>query len=189
MSHRADPVLSPAVVGVLGGGQLGRYALLAARTMGFGTVVLDPDALAPAGRIADEHLVAPFDDPAALDRLAEICAVVTTEFENPPVDALRRLVAESKKEHDEVKELVAELQGMSPDDENVEDKLEELRDAVLHHASEEEEGKMFPRVHKAFDADELEQLGKRLQQRKRALLDGPIGRMTRAVKKGLRKVA
>jgi hemerythrin superfamily protein len=130
-----------------------------------------------------------------VDRIAtelDVHAKIEEEIFYPAVqrvDALRRLVAESKKEHDEVKELVAELQGMSPDDENVEDKLEELRDAVLHHASEEEEGKMFPRVHKAFDADELEQLGKRLQQRKRALLDGPIGRMTRAVKKGLRKVA
>jgi 5-(carboxyamino)imidazole ribonucleotide synthase len=94
MNGRSDVVAPPAVVGVLGGGQLGRYALLAARTMGFGTIVLDPDAAAPAGRIADEHLVAPFDDPAALDRLAHVCSVVTTEFENPPVEALRRLAAD-----------------------------------------------------------------------------------------------
>ena len=76
---------------MLGGGQLGRYALVAARLMGYGTVVLDPDPHAPAGRVADEHLVAPYDDPAALDLLAARCAVVTTEFENPPAEALRRL--------------------------------------------------------------------------------------------------
>jgi 5-(carboxyamino)imidazole ribonucleotide synthase len=84
-------IVPPATVGMLGGGQLGRYAVIAARLMGYGTVVLDPDPLAPAGRVADEHLVAAYDDPAALDRLAATCAVVTTEFENPPAAALERL--------------------------------------------------------------------------------------------------
>jgi 5-(carboxyamino)imidazole ribonucleotide synthase len=85
------PVLPPEWVGVLGGGQLGRYFVMAATTMGYRTVVLDPDPLAPAGVIADQHLVAAFDDPSALTRLGERCAVVTTEFENPPAAALDRL--------------------------------------------------------------------------------------------------
>ena len=59
--------------------------------MGYRTVVLEPDARAPAGAVADEHLVAGYDDAAALDRLAEVCAVVTTEFENPPAASLERL--------------------------------------------------------------------------------------------------
>ncbi len=63
-------IVPPATIGVLGGGQLGRYTVVAARLMGYGTVVLDPDPAAPAGRVADDHLVAPYDDPAALDRLA-----------------------------------------------------------------------------------------------------------------------
>ena len=84
-------IVPPATVGMLGGGQLGRYAVLAARLMGYGTVVLDPDPGAPAGRVADEHLVAAYDDPGALDHLAAVCAVVTTEFENPPAAALDRL--------------------------------------------------------------------------------------------------
>lgn len=87
----APPIVPPATIGMLGGGQLGRYALVAARSMGYRTVVLDPDAEAPAGRIADEHIVARYDDPAALDRMASTCAVVTTEFENPPASALERL--------------------------------------------------------------------------------------------------
>ncbi len=86
-------IVPPATIGMLGGGQLGRYALVAARLMGYGTVVVDPDPLAPAGRVADEHVVAPYDDPAALDHLAARCAVVTTEFENPPAAALERLAA------------------------------------------------------------------------------------------------
>jgi 5-(carboxyamino)imidazole ribonucleotide synthase len=84
-------ITPPAMLGILGGGQLGRYFVVAARTMGYRTMVLEPDPLAPAGRVADVHLVAPYDDPAALERLAAECAVVTTEFENPPADALRQL--------------------------------------------------------------------------------------------------
>ena len=95
-----DPIVPPATIGMLGGGQLGRYALIAARTMGYRTMVLEPDPLAPAGQIADIHLVAPYDDPDALRRLADECDVVTTEFENPPAAALeflarRTLVAPS----------------------------------------------------------------------------------------------
>jgi len=81
----------PARIGMLGGGQLGRYALMAARTMGYATTVLDPDPAAPAGRVADTHLVAAYDTPEALEVMAATCAVVTTEFENPPAAALQRL--------------------------------------------------------------------------------------------------
>jgi 5-(carboxyamino)imidazole ribonucleotide synthase len=73
---------------MLGGGQLGRYALMAATTMGYRTIVLDPDPSAPAGVIAGEHLVAAYDDAAALRRLSIECGVVTTEFENPPATAI-----------------------------------------------------------------------------------------------------
>jgi 5-(carboxyamino)imidazole ribonucleotide synthase len=85
------PITPPACVGVLGGGQLGRYFVMAARTMGYRTMVLEPDPHAPAGAVADEHLVAPYDDDDALLRLGSACAVVTTEFENPPAHALHAL--------------------------------------------------------------------------------------------------
>ena len=84
-------ILPPATIGMMGGGQLGRYALIAARTMGYGTLVLDPDPSAPAGAVADAHLVAAYDDPAALQRITLDCDVVTTEFENPPAGALDHL--------------------------------------------------------------------------------------------------
>ena len=79
---------------MLGGGQLGRYAVVAARLAGYRTVVLDPDPAAPAGAVADHHLVAAYDDDAALDELARTCSAVTTEFENPPAAALQRLARE-----------------------------------------------------------------------------------------------
>jgi 5-(carboxyamino)imidazole ribonucleotide synthase len=87
------PIVPPATLGILGGGQLGRYFVLAARTMGYRTMVLEPDPLAPAGAVADVHLVAAYDDPDALRQLAERCAVVTTEFENPPASALHQLAS------------------------------------------------------------------------------------------------
>ncbi len=51
-------------------------------------MVLDPDPHSPAGRIADRHLVAAYDDADALDRIAQTCAAVSTEFENVPADTL-----------------------------------------------------------------------------------------------------
>lgn len=78
-------------LGVLGGGQLGLYFVVAARSMGFGTVVLDPDPDAPAGRAADMHIVAGYEDEAALLALADRCDAVTVEFENPAVSSLQFL--------------------------------------------------------------------------------------------------
>lgn len=77
--------------GILGGGQLGRMFTMAARAMGYRVTVLDPDADSPAGGLADVHIRAAYDDRGALDRLAETCAAVTTEFENVPADSLSYL--------------------------------------------------------------------------------------------------
>jgi len=85
------PILPGATLGVLGGGQLGRMFCLAARTMGYRLVVLDPDTESPAGRIADKHIKAGFTDNTALDELASLCDVITTEFENVPAESLRYL--------------------------------------------------------------------------------------------------
>ena len=84
-------ILPGATVGVLGGGQLGRMFTLRARSMGYHVVVLDPDPLSPAGRVADRHIRAAYTDGRALDQLARACAAVTVEFENVPAEALERL--------------------------------------------------------------------------------------------------
>ena len=84
-------ILPPATLGVLGGGQLGRFFVMAAHEMGYRVMVLDPDPHSPAGLIADDHLVADYHDPHALTRMARECAAVTTEFENVPADALAHL--------------------------------------------------------------------------------------------------
>ena len=89
----AGVIRPPATLGMLGGGQLGRFFVGAAHELGYEVWVLDPDAESPAGRIADRHLVAAYDDPAALDRLVRGCQAVTTEFENVPAGTLDRLAA------------------------------------------------------------------------------------------------
>jgi 5-(carboxyamino)imidazole ribonucleotide synthase len=80
-----------AMIGVLGGGQLGRMFTLRARDMGYRVAVLDPDPASPAGLAADRHIRAGYTDEAAVDQLAAICRAVTTEFENVPSATLERL--------------------------------------------------------------------------------------------------
>lgn len=84
-------ILPGATLGILGGGQLGRMFTVAARTMGYRVIVLDPDPDSPAGRMADEHLHAAFTDAWALEQLSKSCTAVTTEFENVPAESLERL--------------------------------------------------------------------------------------------------
>ncbi|NMG31834.1 5-(carboxyamino)imidazole ribonucleotide synthase [Aromatoleum evansii] len=81
-------ILPPATLGMLGGGQLGRFFVSAAHEMGYKVWVLDPDPNSPAGLIADRHVAAAYDDYAALDEMAQGCAAVTTEFENVPATTL-----------------------------------------------------------------------------------------------------
>lgn len=86
-------ILPGATLGMLGGGQLGRMFTVAARTMGYRVIVLDPDPDSPAGRMADEHLHSAYTDQWALEQMARECAAVTTEFENVPAASLRWLEA------------------------------------------------------------------------------------------------
>ena len=78
-------------IGIVGGGQLGRMLALTARRMGYRIAILDPDPTCPAAPVADLTLTAPFDDSAALRRLAETSHGITYEFENLPIESLRLL--------------------------------------------------------------------------------------------------
>ena len=82
-------ILPGATLGVLGGGQLGRMFCVAARTMGYRVVVLDPDPVCGAGLIADEHIQADYTDLSALEDMAKQCDVITLEFENIPSQSVR----------------------------------------------------------------------------------------------------
>jgi 5-(carboxyamino)imidazole ribonucleotide synthase len=87
------PVAPGAWLGLLGGGQLGRMFTMAAQSMGYRVLVVDPGSDSPAGSVADDHICADYLDEAALTALAHRCAGITTEFENVPAEALRRLAA------------------------------------------------------------------------------------------------
>ena len=87
----AFPLAPGATIGILGGGQLGRMLALAAARLGFDVVILTPELDAPASRVARETLIAPYDDPDALARLADLSDVITYEFENVPAAAVVRL--------------------------------------------------------------------------------------------------
>ncbi len=84
-------ILPGATLGMIGGGQLGLMFTVVARTMGYHVVVLDPDADSPAGRMADEHIHAAYNDEWALEQMISACDVVTTEFENVPSETLHVL--------------------------------------------------------------------------------------------------
>lgn len=81
-------ILPGATLGILGGGQLGRMFVVAARTMGYAVIVLDPGADCPAAQLADRHIQASYTDQHALAQLAQACAAITTEFENVPASSL-----------------------------------------------------------------------------------------------------
>src|SRR3954452_22924058 len=81
-------------VGVLGAGQLGRMLGLAGRALGFELTFLDPSADSPAAAVG-ELIVADYADEAALGRLAP-ADVVTFEFENVPVEAVKLLEGRAK---------------------------------------------------------------------------------------------
>ncbi|STY42939.1 N5-carboxyaminoimidazole ribonucleotide synthase [Listeria grayi] len=78
-------------IGIVGGGQLGRMMALAAKAMGYRIAVLDPAEDCPAGQVSDQHLIARYDDKAALQKLAELSDVVTYEFENVDYEALKEI--------------------------------------------------------------------------------------------------
>lgn len=78
-------------IGIIGGGQLGRMMAVAAKEAGYKIAVLEPTMDSPCGQVADIRIVAPYDDEAALEELAEVSDVITYEFENIDYEGLKRL--------------------------------------------------------------------------------------------------
>ncbi len=86
------PLPQGAVIGILGGGQLGRMLAMAAARLGYVCDIYEPGA-APAGAVARAHIQAPYDDQEALARFAAGVDLITFEFENIPAPALDLLAA------------------------------------------------------------------------------------------------
>lgn len=68
-------------IGIVGGGQLGRMLTLEAKKMGFTVIVIDPTPNSPAGQVADEQIVAPYNDEKAIRNLAKRSDYLTFEVE------------------------------------------------------------------------------------------------------------
>ncbi len=90
----AGPDGAPAMLGVMGGGQLARMFVHAAQALGYRTAVLDPDAASPAGLVSHLHLRCAYDDAAGLAQLAQHSVAITTEFENVPAPSLAWLATQ-----------------------------------------------------------------------------------------------
>eukprot|EP00271_Cylindrocystis_brebissonii_P011217 TRINITY_DN2815_c0_g1_i1.p1 TRINITY_DN2815_c0_g1~~TRINITY_DN2815_c0_g1_i1.p1 ORF type:complete len:709 (-),score=130.79 TRINITY_DN2815_c0_g1_i1:480-2606(-) len=97
-TNRSDEATSPwaesTVVGILGGGQLGRMLCEAASSLGIRVKVLDPLSNAPAATVAGEHVVGSFTDAATIREFAKGCSVLTVEIEHVDVASLEALEKE-----------------------------------------------------------------------------------------------
>jgi len=89
----SDMLPQGAVIGILGGGQLGRMLSVAAARLGYRTHIYEPAANPPAADVAHQVTTAPYDDAAALAAFADRVDVITYEFENIPTAALDLLEA------------------------------------------------------------------------------------------------
>jgi len=81
-------------------------------------------------------------------------------------EELTDMVLESLEEHKQIKTIIREMSKLSPGSERFKPKLKVLMDDVEHHAEEEEEGKMFPKIRDACDASELQELGEEIERAK-----------------------
>lgn len=81
-------------IGLIGGGQLGRMMVKAAKRLGCTCVVLDPLQGSPAGQVAGHQIVGDYSDPAKLRELAESCDIVTFELEDIDTETLITLEEE-----------------------------------------------------------------------------------------------
>ncbi|MCW1922728.1 5-(carboxyamino)imidazole ribonucleotide synthase [Luteolibacter arcticus] len=88
------PIIPPgSVLGILGGGQLGRMFCMSARRMGYRTLVWTGGLEAPAIVVADEAIDLPFDSAEALEQFVSKAAVATVEFENIPRETMEAVAA------------------------------------------------------------------------------------------------
>ena len=91
MSAKLKMIPPGATLGMLGGGQLGRMALLAGRRLGYRFHVYDPAAGCCAASVAEKTFTAPWEDQRALAKFAKGIAAATLEFENIPAATLEFL--------------------------------------------------------------------------------------------------
>lgn len=93
MTQNTTPLPVGSMIGILGGGQLGRMLSLAASRLGMRTHIFCPDPDSPAFEVTPHKTVAAYDDEAALAAFADAVDVITYEFENVPAATAALLAA------------------------------------------------------------------------------------------------
>lgn len=98
------------------------------------------------------------------DKLAAHATMEETVF-YPAVKAkeTEELLVESTEEHLAIKRVLADLLELDTDDEHFDAKIKVMQEEVDHHAREEEEDKLFPKVRKLMSSEELDQLGSEME--------------------------
>ena len=91
MISRSKKLPPGSVIGIIGGGQLGRMLSQAAKNLEYKTVILDPIPLCPAGQVSDHQIVANYNSISAAKSLSNMCDVVTYEFENVDLECLMKI--------------------------------------------------------------------------------------------------
>ncbi|WP_339744051.1 5-(carboxyamino)imidazole ribonucleotide synthase [uncultured Maricaulis sp.] len=89
------PLAPGSVIGILGGGQLGRMLAMAGAKLGFDIHIFDADPDCPAARVAARSWAAPWSDDGAVEAFAARCDAITYEFENIPVHTVSVAAAAS----------------------------------------------------------------------------------------------
>lgn len=111
-----------------------------------------------------------FDEMA--DKLAAHSAIEEKIF-YPAVldDKTREMLVESTEEHLSVKRILTDMLELDVDDEHFDAKLSVLKEQIRHHAHDEEEDTLFPKVRRMMSADELAALGNEMLAMFEALLE------------------
>lgn len=106
------------------------------------------------------------------DALAAHATIEEDQF-YPAVKAKQTadMLLEATEEHLAIKRVLADLLGLAPADPRFTAKLKVLQEEVTHHAREEEEAKLFPKVRRLLDTDELEALGGEMSTQYEALIE------------------
>jgi 5-(carboxyamino)imidazole ribonucleotide synthase len=131
------------IIGIIGGGQLGKMMILDAKRLGYKVVTLDPSENCPSHSISDKHIVASFNSREAYDELANQVDIITYEFEHINADFLESLEQDGHKVYPTAKSLRI-----------IQDKYSQkccLRDA----------GILMPEFIKVTDVEDLKQAGEK----------------------------
>lgn len=84
------------VIGIIGGGQLGKMMAMSAKRQGYSVIVLDPQENCPASQVCDDHIVAAYHDAVALKQLSDRSTVITYEFENVDCGTILDVIPKEK---------------------------------------------------------------------------------------------